>query len=275
MHAQVNGITLAYTDQGQGLPLVFVHAFPLSRAMWEPQVQALAGRFRVITLDLRGHGQSDAPLWVSTMEQFADDLAGLLDHLGIRQAVFAGLSMGGYVLFAFYRNYAERVKALILAGTRAQADTAEGRAGRFALSQTAYRNGAAAVAEAMLPRLLSPASLQDRPDLVRRVRATIMSTPVSGIAGDLMGMAQRPDSVPGLSRIACPTLILVGELDVATPVADARLMAEGIPGARLEIIPGAAHLANLEQPEAFNQTVMFFLETLHHPTVRARFRAGL
>jgi 3-oxoadipate enol-lactonase len=262
MIAPINGVNLAYTDQGQGLPVVFVHAFPLSRAMWAPQVEALAGRFRVITVDLRGHGESDAPLWRYTLDQFADDLRGLMDHLGLSKAVFVGLSMGGYTLFAFYRRYPDRLKGLILADTRAQADTEEGRAGRFTMAQTAYRQGADAVADLMLPKLFSPASLQGRPDLTQQVRNIITKTQVSGIAGDLMAMAERSDSVPLLKDITCPTLVVVGELDTATPPADAKLIADGIPGARLEIIPAAAHLANLEQPEAFNRAVRSFLETI-------------
>lgn len=262
MNARINGINLAYTDQGSGMPLVFLHAFPLNSAMWEPQVTALATRFRVVTPDLRGHGESDAPLWRYTMDQFADDVKGLLDHLSITRAVLIGLSMGGYILFACQRKYPERITALVLADTRAQADTEEGKMNRFALAQVAYREGAGAVAEAMLPRLLSPASLQGRPDLVAQVRSIIMRNQVSGIAGDLMAMADRPDSVPILKQIACPTLVIVGEADQATPPADARLMAEAIPGARLDMIPAAGHLANLEQPEAFNRAVRSFLETI-------------
>ena len=265
MLAPINGINLAYTDQGQGLPVVFVHAFPLSRAMWTPQVEALSGRFRVITVDLRGHGESDAPLWRYTLEQFADDLRGLLDHLNTSQAVFVGLSMGGYTLFAFYRKYADRINGLVLADTRAQADTEEGRTGRFNMAQTAYRQGASAIADLMLPKLLSPASQQGRPELVQQVRGIITATQISGIAGDLMAMAERPDSTPLLKEIACPTLVIVGELDQATPPADARVMAEGIRGARLEVIPRAAHLANLEEPEAFNQALVEFLETITLP----------
>jgi 3-oxoadipate enol-lactonase len=262
MNARINGINLAYTDQGSGMPLVLLHAFPLNRAMWEPQVRALATRFRVIAPDLRGHGESDAPLWRYTMDQFADDVKGLLDHLSIAKAVLIGLSMGGYILFACQRKYPERITALVLADTRAQADAEEGKTNRFALAQVAHRMGAGAVAEAMLPRLLSPASLQGRPDLVARVRSIITNNQVSGIVGDLMAMADRPDSVPILQQIACPTLVIVGEADQPTPPADARLMAEAIPGARLAIIREAGHLANLEQPEAFNRAVLSFLETI-------------
>jgi 3-oxoadipate enol-lactonase len=262
MIATINGIHLAYTDQGRGAPVVLLHAFPQSRAMWAPQVDALSKTHRIIAPDFRGFGESDAPLWRYTLAQFADDVAGLLDYLSIQRAVLAGLSMGGYTAFGFYRKYRDRVKGLVLADTRAQADTEEGRAGRFAMAQTAYTKGAGAIADIMLPKLLSPATLQTRPELVRQVRADAERTQVSGIAGALMAMAERPDSVPLLAQIACPALIITGELDGPTPPADGKLMAGAIPGARLEIIPRAGHLSNLENPDAFNQALRSFLNQL-------------
>jgi pimeloyl-ACP methyl ester carboxylesterase len=258
VQAQINGITLAFNDQGTGLPLVFLHAFPLNRTMWQEQEEALSSRFRVITIDLRGHGESDAPLWRYTLDQAADDVIGLLNHLSIQQAVFIGLSMGGYILFALYRKYAERVKGLVLADTRAQADTAEGKAARFQMAQTAYRNGPSAVADIMIPKLLSPTTIQTKPELVRRVRRMIEDNQISGIAGDLMAMAERPDSVPLLKQITCPTQIIVGEEDIPTPPADAKLMADEIPDIRLAVIPAAAHLSNLEQPDNFSEIVRAF-----------------
>lgn len=260
MQATVNGIALAYSDTGSGLPIVFLHAFPLNRTMWTAQEQALSSRFRVVTVDLRGHGESDAPLWRYTLDQSADDVRALLDHLSVRQAVLVGLSMGGYILFAFYRKFADRVRGLVLADTRAQADTAEGKDSRFQMAQVAYKNGPTAIADLMIPKLLSPGSISSNPELVRTVRAMIEGNQISGIAGDLMAMAERPDSIPLLKQIACPTHILVGELDQATPPSDAELMAERIPGARLSIIPGAAHLANLEQPDRFTQIVRLFAD---------------
>ena len=262
MHTQVNGITIAYSDQGTGLPIVFLHAFPLNRTMWATQENALSSQFRIITLDLRGHGESDAPLWRYTLDQAADDVCALLDHLAIQRALFVGLSMGGYILLAFYRKYAARMNGLILADTRAQADTAEGKDGRFQMAQIAYKKGPSAIADIMIPKLLSPATIQARPEIVQKVRAMIEGNQISGIAGDLMAMAERPDSIPLLAQITCPTQIIVGELDQATPPSDAKLMAEKIPGARLTIIPNAAHLANLEQPEAFNQIVASFASDL-------------
>ena len=258
MQATINGITLAYSDTGSGLPIVFLHAFPLNRTMWAEQESALSSYHRVITIDLRGHGESDAPLWHYSLDQAADDVCALLDHLSIAQALFVGLSMGGYILLAFYRKYADRVKGMVLADTKAQADTPEGKAGRFQMAQIAYKQGPSAIADIMLPKLLSPATIQTRPEIVQRVRTMIEGNQISGIAGDLMAMAERPDSGPLLKQIACPTQIIVGELDQATPPADANLMAEQIPHARLAVIPRAAHLANLEQPEAFTRLIEEF-----------------
>jgi len=262
LYADINAITIAYSDEGTGLPIVFLHAFPLNRTMWAQQEEALALEFRVITVDLRGHGESDAPLWRYTLDQSADDVHALLDQLSIQQALFVGLSMGGYVLFAFYRKYAARVRGMILADTKAQADTEEGRDGRFQMAQTAYKKGPSAIADIMIQKLLSPATIQEKPALVQHVRAMIENNQISGIAGDLMAMAERPDSLPLLPQISCPTQLIVGELDQATPPSDAKLMAEKIPGARLAIIPGAAHLTNLEQPETFNQIIATFASEL-------------
>jgi 3-oxoadipate enol-lactonase len=269
MQTHINGITLAYSDRGTGLPIVFLHAFPLNRSMWAQQEDALCAQFRVITIDLRGHGESDAPLWRYTLEQSADDVNTLLEQLLIQQAVFVGLSMSGYILFAFYRKYAARVKGLILADTKAQADTAEGKDGRFQMAQIAYQKGPSAIADLMIPKLLSPHTIQTKLDLVQQVRAMIENNQISGIAGDLMAMAERPDSIPLLKQITCPTQIIVGELDQATTPSDAKLMAEQIPHVRLTIIPNAAHLTNMEQPDAFNHIVAAFASELGKPADQA------
>jgi 3-oxoadipate enol-lactonase len=257
--ANINGIDIAYTDQGSGTPLVLIHGYPLSRAMWDAQVQGLSSRARVIAIDLRGHGESQAPIWITTVDTYADDVCGLLDHLSIDKAVICGFSMGGYVAFAFLRKYPERVRGLILAVTRPQPDAPEGKAARFQSALTAQKSGAGAIAEAMIGRLLSQKSMDERPELVAKVRGIMESTPIQGIAGDLMAMAERPDSVEMLSSIRVPTLVVVGEMDGLTPPADAQLMAERIPGAKLEVIPGAAHLANMEEPQHFDRVVEEFL----------------
>jgi 3-oxoadipate enol-lactonase len=260
--ATINQHNLHYTDQGKGLPVVFIHAFPLNRRMWDPQISTLQARFRVIAVDLRGHGESGSTSGAYTIDDLASDVKGLLDHLRIRRAVLVGLSMGGYVLFAFYRRFVDRVKGLVLADTRPQPDTADGRAGRLTMIQTAESKGAGAIADIMLPKLLSPDTIQNKLDLVHSVRAMIESTPVGTIQRDLRAMLDRADSTPLLSTISCPTLILVGALDQATPPADSRQMADGIPHARLHIIADAAHLSNLEQPAAFNTALTAFFETI-------------
>jgi len=265
MKAQINGITLAYSDQGQGLPVVFLHAFPFNRTMWAPQLTSLSDRYRVITVDLRGHGESDAPFWRYSMDLFADDVKGLLDHLDIQQAVLVGLSMGGYLMFAFHRKYRERIKGLVFCDTRAEADTQELAAWRFALAQKIYKEGTKAVVAEMGPKLLSAAAYQTRPELVRLVETIGLSTQMSGAIGDLMAIAERPDSSPDLAGIACPTLVLVGDGDRLTTPEENRRIAERIKGAKITIIPSAGHISNLEQPEAFNRAIRSFLQTIESP----------
>jgi 3-oxoadipate enol-lactonase len=262
MKISLNDVEISYQDQGKGLPILFLHGYPLSQAMWEPQVKALSSNYRVITLDLRGHGKSEAPLWFYTMDTFVEDVRALLDQLSIDQVVLAGFSMGGYIAFAFYRKYKDRVKALVLADTRPQADTSEGKQTRFQTAQTAHSHGAEAIAGTMIPKLLTAKSLQTRPDLVQTVRKIITSIPVAGMVGDLMAMATREDSVALLSEIDCPVLILVGEQDGLTPPSDAKFIAERIKKSQLELIPEAGHLSNLEQPERFTEAVQKFLKSL-------------
>jgi len=257
--AVIHGVTVGYTDQGNGTPLVFIHAFPLSKAMWQPQVDALKDTYRVITIDLGGHGESDIVLWHDSLDDFAKQVIDLLDHLEIAQAVFVGLSMGGYTLFSIYRNYPHRVKAMVLADTRAQADSEGGKAGRTSMAEVAFKDGASAIADMMLPKLLAPATLNQRPEIVEQVRQMILQTSTAGIVVDLVAMAARPDSTDLLPTITCPTLVIVGEDDQATPVTESEYLAQRIPGATLVTIPHAGHLSNIEQPAAFNQALNSFL----------------
>jgi 3-oxoadipate enol-lactonase len=195
------------------------------------------------------------------MEQHADDLAALLDHLKIRRAVVAGLSMGGYVALAFWRRHPDRVQGLILADTRAEPDSAAARAGRDAAMTRVQQAGAAAYADEMLPRLLAPGSLANV-RISGAAREMMAEQPVAGIVGALGGLRNRPDSRAILPTIAVPTLVVVGEADVITPPADGQAMAAMIPGARLAVIPKAGHLSPLENPRAFNAAVRAFLRNL-------------
>jgi pimeloyl-ACP methyl ester carboxylesterase len=219
----------------------------------------LASRHHVITPDFRGHGETSLPDEDSTMDRLAEDIHGLLDELGLRRVVLGGLSMGGYVSFAFYRRYPERVLALILADTRAGADTEEARRARAELAAIAEKEGSAAVAEQTLPKLVGASTQQRNPQLLEAVRQMIHTTPPAGIASALRGMAGRPDSNGLLPKIQCPTLILVGEEDTLTPPSEAEAMAKVIPGARLGKISDAGHLSNLEQPIQFDSLLYDFL----------------
>jgi 3-oxoadipate enol-lactonase len=257
----INSVDLAYDDHGIGMPMIFLHAFPLNRSMWAGQIDALRdeGRFRLVAPDWRGFGDSSLPHTVTTMESLADDLAGLMDALGMPQAIFCGLSMGGYVAFAFYRKYAQRVSGLILADTRPDADTTEAQANREKLAQLVEQQGTEAVADLQLPRLLSAYTHEQHPWIDMRVRQMISITRPSAIAAASRGMALREDSTSVLSQITCPTLVLVGEQDVLTPPDVARQYATQIMGAQLAVIPHSGHLSVLEQPEVFHGLVHNFL----------------
>lgn len=269
MKTQINNVLLAYEDHGVGLPVIFLHAFPLNRQMWAGELPVFLAeqRYRVIALDWRGFGDSEIASSVikpviSTMTMFADDVAGLMDRLGIRQAVLCGLSMGGYAAFAFAQKYPERLRGLILADTRPGADTPEAKANREHVALLAERQGTGAVADLLLPRLLADYTRQHHPEVERRVRQLIESAAPQGLAAASRGMAVRADSSELLAKIACPTLVLVGEEDALTPPSVAREYAARIPGAHMAQIRYAGHLANLEQPDAFIQEVRQFLASL-------------
>lgn len=256
---------LAYTDQGTGPVVVLLHGFPLSRAMWDAQVRTLAASHRVLAPDLRGHGESPAPDGVYTMEQMADDVAELLDRLGVAEpVVLGGLSMGGYVSLAFALKHPGRLKALILTDTRAAADTPEAARLREQTAQAVLRDGrTTTVVETMIPRLFARSTLRGRPTLVSAMQEVMERTSPSGVAGALRGMACRPDRRGQLGEIAAPTLVVVGEEDVISPPEEARAIAEALPNGRLAVIPGAGHMAPYEDPEAFNAAVLAFLKDLH------------
>lgn len=267
MKIEANGIRLAYDDRGQGLPLLFIHGYPLNRKLWAGQVEALSDQARVLALDLRGHGESQAapgPYW---MDLLADDCAAFLEAAGItRPVVVCGLSMGGYVAMAFYRQYAPQVAGLILTATRAGADSDEGKANRDKAIQLARAEGSRAVAESMLPKMFSPQTYKRNPGLVDHLRELMASLPVEAIAGDLAGMRERPDSSQTLAEAVVPALILHGADDQLIPVKEAEAMQALLRGAQLEVIPAAGHLPNLEQPERFNAALRRFLGTVGNKT---------
>ncbi|MGD0654724.1 MAG: alpha/beta fold hydrolase [Thermoguttaceae bacterium] len=259
----INGTNLSFVDRGGGRPILFVHGFPLDHSMWNGQIERLSDRYRVIAPDLRGFGRSGTGEGIVTMAQFADDLAALLDFLGIDEpAALCGLSMGGYIALEFWRWYAERLQGLILCDTRTANDAPETAAGRLAVAEKVLREGSHIVADTMIPRLFSADTLQNQPHLVENIRQIIISTDPRGIAAAARGMARRADFTAELPRIRCPTLLIVGESDVITPAADMQEIAKSVPNAEFKIIPQAGHMAPLEQPEAVNAAIAGFLRRI-------------
>ncbi|HET7597969.1 MAG TPA: alpha/beta fold hydrolase [Burkholderiales bacterium] len=252
-------IRLAVTNAGDGPPVVFIHGFPFDHALWRHQM-ALPG-WTSIAPDLRGAGRSPSDGEYS-MQQYAEDLVGVLDQRQLERAVFCGLSMGGYVLFEILRRFPARVRAAVLANTKAVGDTPEGKRDRDALAALAEREGAAAIAERMITKVVGRTSQAERQDVVAEVRAMMLRQPVQGIVGALRAMRDRPDSTPLLSSIAVPTLLIAGDEDQVTPAAPMRDMARAIPGATITVIASAGHVTPLEQPRAFNAALGAFLAGL-------------
>lgn len=261
MIAVIDDLEIAYDDVGTGLPVLFVHAFPLNRTMWAPQVSALVERCRCVAADLRGFGESSVRPPYS-MEQYADDLAHLLDQLRIEKVVLVGCSMGGYASFAFWRRHRDRVRALVLADTRAGADNEDTLARRRDLIEVARTQGSTAVANLQIASLIGKTAREKQPDTYDAVHRMMAQARADGIVGALEAMMLRPDSTSTLATITVPTLIIVGDEDVPTPVKESRAMHEKIPGSRLEVIAQAGHLTNLERPAAFNHLLTEFVGTL-------------
>lgn len=261
MIALVGDTEIAYDDVGSGLPVVFLHAFPLNRTMWDPQVTALVGESRCIAIDYRGLGESKGGEPYS-MDRYADDVAGVLDTLQIARAVVIGLSMGGYVAFALWRRHRDRVRALVLADTRATADTPETIARRRELIEIARAQGSTAVANAQITGLVGKTTREKRPDIYDAMHRMIAQAPVAGIIGATEALMSRPDSTETCATIDVPTLVVVGDEDVLTPPRDAARLADAIRGSRLEVLQGAGHLSNVERPAAFNTVVSEFLASL-------------
>jgi pimeloyl-ACP methyl ester carboxylesterase len=259
-------ITIAYDDpvpEGTDPPLVLVHGHPFDRSMWAPQVEHVGrtGR-RVIAPDLRGYGRSTVVPGKTPLEAFARDIAALLDHLGVAEIVLGGLSMGGQIVMEFHRLFPDRLRGLVLADTAPQAETEEGRRGRNALADRLLVEGMRGYAEEVLPKMVAPATIQRFPAVAEHVSRMMRGTPPEGAAAALRGRAERPDYLASLARVHVPTLIVVGSDDEFTPIDDARLMHEVIPGSSLVVVGGTAHMPNLERPAEFNDALQTFLDSI-------------
>ena len=254
---------IAYWVLGEGPPVVLLHPFPAHHELMLPAAQPLASRYKIILPDLRGHGESEAGEGPATMEKHADDLVRVLDDADVGRAVFCGVSIGGYVLFEFWRRYRGRVAGLVLSDTRPQPDTPEGRAGRLKSADDVLERGTESIVEGMLPKLFGKTTLSARPDLVDQARRMMLKMSPADIAQVQRGMAERPDSVPSLKTINVPTLILIGEEDTLTTVADGELMRKQISGSQLQVIAKAGHYAIWEQSAEAGRLLRQFVDALH------------
>jgi pimeloyl-ACP methyl ester carboxylesterase len=259
--ADVGGVRVHYEEAGSGDALVLLHAFPLSADLWAPQLAAPPAGWHVIALDFRGFGAS-TDTGARHVDTHADDVLKLLDHLGLDRVVLGGLSMGGYVAFAIAKRVSDRLRALVLVDTRAEADTPDGREARVRMQQTVREGGARAIAEAWVPRLLGPTTLEKRPDVVTRVRSIIEGTAPQAIDDALECLKTRPDATGLLSFLTVPALIVVGAEDGLTPVSMSEAMHRALPRSTLVVLPDAGHLASLEQPELFSRALADFLRGL-------------
>ncbi|MFD9499967.1 alpha/beta fold hydrolase [Streptomyces sp. NPDC060035] len=258
----VNDATLHYDDLGpsDGMPVVLVHGHPFNRTLWAPQAQALvAVGYRVITPDLRGYGDSSVTPCKVFLSCFADDIAALLDHLGIERAVVGGVSMGGQITMEFCRRHPQRVRALVLSDTSALAETDEGRQSRNRLADRLLAEGMNDYAEEVIGKMLASYNVAALPDVAARVLGMMRATDPRGAAAALRGRAERPDYRETLADVHAPVLIVVGADDVYTPLSDAQEIQRHIPHAGLTVIDKAGHLPCAEQPEQFNTALLGFL----------------
>ena len=258
-HVHSGDAEIVYEAIGEGPPVLLLHPFPANRALWMPAAQALIDRYRLILPDLRGHGDSGVGEGPATMEKHAADLVRVLDDAGLGRAAIAGVSIGGYVFFEFWRRHRGRVAGVILCDTKAQADTPEGRAARLRAAADVMEHGTEPFIESMVPKLLGKTTLSTRPDLVDGARRMMLKMTPAGISAVQKGMAERPDSVAALRTIDVPAVVVVGDEDVLSPVADAELMRQNIAGSELKVIPRAGHYAVWEQHEAVGAVVRDFL----------------
>jgi pimeloyl-ACP methyl ester carboxylesterase len=247
---------------GDGAPVVLLHAFPLSSAMWLGQREGLSGVCRVITPDLRGFGGSPLGDEEPSLDVMADDVAETLDAEGVDRVVIGGQSMGGYVAMAFCRRHPRRVRGLILADTKASADSEAARENRERIAREVERDGTGVLLRDVLTGLVGPTTRERRPMVYGRVRGLVQAAPPGAVAWASRAMAGRPDSFDTLRALRAPALVIVGEEDRLSPLADAEAMAMTVSDSRLVRIDRAGHLSAIEQPEAFNRAVAAFVRSL-------------
>jgi pimeloyl-ACP methyl ester carboxylesterase len=249
---------LHYTDVGQGMPIVLIHAFPTDQRMWQPQLDGLKKVYRVITVDLIGFGESiDTDGKAVTMESYADEINDVLNETHIDNAIIAGESMGGYVALAFLEKYPEKTNGLILSDTQAIADSDETKTKREATAKDILKNGTTQFVDTFMTKALT----KDAPENTKNYLKNIMTSQrATGMASALRGMALRPDRTQILASTTLPILIITGEKDVVIPPQQSENMHQLAKQSKLVTIPNAGHLSSLESPEMWNQAVIDFIK---------------
>ena len=261
MKVRRSDIEIYYEVLGSGPDLVLLHPFPAHHGVWIPVAEQLALKYRVILPDLRGHGQSGVGEGAATMEKHVSDLLRVLGDANIGRAIFAGESIGGYILFEFWRRERDRVKALMLCNTKATADSDEARRARLQSAEDVLKTGVEPFVDSMLPKLLGETTRSNRPDIAAAAKAMMLKITAPGVAAVQRGMATRPDSVATLSTVNVPTLIVAGQED-SIPLSEAQLMKERIAGSSLKVIPKAGHYSVFEQPNEALRLLRQFLDRL-------------
>jgi 3-oxoadipate enol-lactonase len=259
---RTSGGLMNYGERGEGpeYPAVLLHAFPLNRKMWAPQVEALAGTRRVITPDYPGFGSSPRPPAQPDVRYYAEQVRELLDRLKLEHVILGGLSMGGYVAFACLTLFPERISTLVLANTRPDPDTEEIKETRRETARRVAEEGVEVLPKLQLERLLAPDTLENKEDVVETVRTMMLESSPDGVVAALGAMRERPDSTSLLGKISVPTLVLGGAEDALSTPEVMGEMAEKIPNSRHLTLEGAGHLSNLEAPVEFNAALKDFLD---------------
>lgn len=263
IHVKSGDAEIAYETLGTGPPVVLLHPFPVHHEFWLPAAQALTSRYQLILPDLRGHGDSGVGEGPATMEKHATDLARILDHAEVGRVPFAGVSIGGYALFEFWRRHRGRVAALALFNTKAPADSPDARTSRLQSAADVLEKGTEQFFEGMIPKVLGKTTRESRPDLVPGVMRMMRKMSPQNVAQVQRGMAERPDSVPDLKTINVPTLIVTGDEDILTGPPEADLMRQNIPSSQLKIIRRAGHYFAWEQPAEAGQMLRVFFDSVH------------
>lgn len=254
---------ICFDVAGSGPPVVLLHPFPVCREFWLPVAEFLSTRYRLIMPDLRGHGDSGLGEGPATMAKHAADVARVMTASGADRAPIVGVSIGGYVIFEFWRQFRERVSVLALCNTKAGADSAEARAGRLQAADDVLKKGTEFFFEGMLPKVLSETTRRTRPDLVDGALRMMRKMSPEDVAGVQRGMADRPDSISTAQTINVRTLIITGDEDTATGVPEAEVMKQNIRVSEMRVVAKAGHYSPWEQPQEVGRLLRKFLDSVH------------